>query len=74
MKVWAATSDKCAGGGLSGLTEPFPAGVIEKLYPDRSAYTAQIKAAARAAEAAGVILPDQTLAYIREAELADLGR
>jgi hypothetical protein len=64
--------DRPGGGGLSGLTEPFPAGVLAKLYPDRAAYVAQVRAAAQAAEAAGVILPYQTKAYVGEAERAPI--
>jgi hypothetical protein len=58
------------GGGLSGLTEPFPAEILSKLYPTRSAYAAQVEAAARTAEAAGVILPYRTQEYMSQIDAA----
>jgi hypothetical protein len=61
--------ERPGGGGLSGLSEPFTAEILSKLYPTRSDYVAQVTAAARAAEAAGVILPYRTQQYIRQAEL-----
>ena len=64
--------ERPGGGGLSGLTEPFAAEILSKLYPTQSAYAAQVKAAARAAEAAGVILPPRTQEYISQADGAPI--
>jgi hypothetical protein len=60
--------ERPGGAGLSGLTEPFTADIVSTLYPTHSAYVAQVEAAARAAEAAGVILPDRVQEYVRQAE------
>lgn len=67
-------SDQRPGGGSSsGFTEPFPIGVLQALYPTHDVYVAQVEAAARAAEAAGVILPYQTQAYIEQAKATQFG-
>jgi hypothetical protein len=64
--------ERQGGGGLSGLTEPFGFDILSKLYPTRAAYVDQIKVAARAAEAAGVIPPYRTQEYIRQADEAQI--
>lgn len=57
-------------GVLAGTTTPLAAETLAKLYPAHEDYVAQVAAAAKAAVAAGVLLPRHADSYIREAESA----
>jgi hypothetical protein len=52
---------------LGGSCHPFPPDKLRELYGDQAAYLAKFKAAARAAEAQGVLLPRDAEALIEEA-------
>ncbi|GIP59540.1 alpha/beta hydrolase domain-containing protein [Paenibacillus woosongensis] len=58
--------------GLGGFTIPFTAEQLKKLYPTHDDYVAKVKAAAEAAEKAGVILPYRADEYIRAAKAAPI--
>jgi hypothetical protein len=53
--------------GLSGRKIPFAEKTLQKLYATRQDYADKVTTAARAAEAAGIILPYRAEQYIREA-------
>ncbi|MCL6460137.1 MAG: hypothetical protein K6T85_19270, partial [Gorillibacterium sp.] len=58
--------------GLGGYTIPFTAEQLKKLYPTHKDYVAKVKAAAKAAEKAEVILPYRVDQYIQAAEAAPI--
>ena len=53
---------------LVGSTQPFPPEKLKELYPSHEAYVAKVRAAAKAACEAGVILPDAESDYIQRAK------
>ncbi len=57
---------------MIGTTEPFSAKRLKTLYPTRADYVAKVERAARAAEAAGVILPYRVDEYVAQAQSAAL--
>jgi hypothetical protein len=61
-------------GGLMGSSVAFPPEQVEALYPDHDAYVARIDAAARAAVAAGVLLPRDADRAVDEARRSSLVR
>ncbi|MDR1409714.1 MAG: hypothetical protein LBJ12_05535 [Oscillospiraceae bacterium] len=60
--------------GLGGYRIPFTEEELLKLYPTHQDYVDKVTAAARAAEAAGLILPYRAEQYIKEAEAAPVPR
>jgi hypothetical protein len=57
-------------GSIGGDTTPFGADKLRRLYPTHDNYVAKVEAAAHAAVAAGVLLPERVEQYIREAREA----
>jgi hypothetical protein len=57
---------------LAGETHPFTADELKRLYPDHRSYVDRVTAAARAAVAAGVILPARAQSYVERARAADV--
>ncbi|HMO75713.1 MAG TPA: alpha/beta hydrolase domain-containing protein [Sphingopyxis sp.] len=55
---------------LAGETHPFAPDELRRLYPDHPSYVAQVATAAKAAVAAGVILPARERFYVARAEAA----
>ena len=55
-------------GDPAGVTEPFSAEKLKALYPTHADYVAKVKAAAEAAEKAGVILARCRARYVKKAE------
>ncbi len=55
---------------LAGETHPFAPEQLRRLYPDHRAYVTKVAAAAKAAVAAGVILPERERFYVERAEVA----
>ena len=57
---------------LAGETHPFASDELKRLYPDHKIYVDRVTAAAKAALAAGVILPARAKAYVDRARAADV--
>lgn len=70
LEVPVAHYEGGGGGNLLGLTEPFAPEELQRLYPDRAAYAAKVRAAADRALRSGVILPDRAHSYVSEAKAA----
>lgn len=59
-------------GSIGGQTIPFSEDQLRSLYPSHAEYVARVRAAARSAEVAGVILPYRTREYIAGANSAPI--
>jgi hypothetical protein len=59
-------------GSIGGQTIPFTAEQIRKLYPTHEDYVSKVTTAAKAAEEAGVILPQRAAEYIAAARAAPI--
>jgi len=66
--IYAWQDDRAA--MLSGKTAPFTPERLRSLYASHDAYVAKVAAAAKAAEAAGVILPYRRREYVAQARAA----
>ncbi len=72
VEVPIASNSGVANNGLLGHCEPFGAKKLRALYPTHKVYVDKVTAAARAAGAAGIILPRTVEQYIAEATAADI--
>jgi hypothetical protein len=68
LEVPRATYSGASDRALGGSTVPFSVAKCQALYPTHDDYIEKVRRAADAALAAGVILPEARMAYIRDAE------
>lgn len=61
------TPERCR---LEGFMVPLDGDTLKRLYPSHDAYVAQVKTAARDAETAGFLLPQEAADEVRKAETA----